>query len=226
MANILAFDTATTACSVAVWCDGIVHQKFEIAPRRHGELLLPMIDSLLKEAALKINDFDAIALGNGPGSFMGLRIAAGVAQGLAFGAGIPVVTVSTLQALAQTAYWVTAAQSILVGWDARMQQIYWGLYKVEGERVFSVLPDQLSVPSGVCLSNEKCFLAAGNAWEIYADNLPQSIINLTRPDQPCYPSAKAVAFLAADLYEQGVTVDPQSVELAYLRNRVASIPSH
>lgn len=223
MTKILAFDTATAACSAALFLDGEIIQRFEIAPRRHGELLLPMIHHLFNEASLTINDCDAVAFGNGPGSFMGLRIAAGVAQGLAYGAGIPIIPVSTLHALAQTAYWQWPCASILAGWDARMDQIYWGAYRLEGESMQSLVPDQLSSPAEVSASDVDC--AAGNAWSQYDALLPQSIKHLKRSEQEVYPSAKAVAFLAAAALARGEVIAADQVELSYLRNRVADKPS-
>lgn len=225
MTKILAFDTATAACSAALWLDGEIHQQFEVAPRRHGELLLPMIDRLLKEAGLRLSDCDAVAFGCGPGSFMGLRIAAGVAQGLAFGANIPVLPVPTLQALAQTAYWETQCHTILVGWDARIHQIYWGIYSVEENYMCPLIEDRLSTPIEVTLRDkDKPCLAAGNAWSVYARALPKIIAELPQSQQEYYPTAKAIAFLGAHFLEQGKAIEPQVIELSYLRNKVAEKP--
>jgi len=224
MTKILAFETATAACSAALWCDGVLQQRYEIAPSRHSELLLPMIDQLLEEASLSVHDCDAIGFGQGPGSFMGVRLAASIAQGLAWGAGIPVVPVSTLQALAQTAFWQMTADTVLVGWDARMQQVYWGVYHQAKNGVQAIISDQLSAASEITIPTEvDC--AAGNAWVLYADSVPSAIAHLPRPKPECYPTAQAVAFLAARAFDQGECVKPEAIELAYLRNQVAQAPN-
>src|SRR5437016_3154595 len=119
--KLLAFDTATEVCSVAVWMDGRVHEREERGTR-HSERLLLLVDEVRADGGLALADLDAIAFGRGPGSFTGLRIAAGAAQGLAFGADIPVTPVSTLAAIAESA----AADRVLAAIDARMQQVYWG----------------------------------------------------------------------------------------------------
>ncbi len=141
MAKILAVDTSTEACSAALLLGEKIDERFEIAPRRHTSLILPMVEDLLNEQSMRLTDLDAIAFGQGPGSFMGLRIAVGVAQGLAFGANLPVVPVSSLQALAQAAYWKTSCKTILAGWDARMQAIYWGAYVLREKQMRPVIFD-------------------------------------------------------------------------------------
>ncbi len=133
MPRILAIETATQACSAALLLDnGEVLSRLELAPRRHTALILPFIDALLSEAGIALNALDAVAFGVGPGSFMGLRLATSVAQGLAFGADLPVVPISSLRALAQVALLALPQENkVLAGWDARMGEIYWGLYKRE-----------------------------------------------------------------------------------------------
>jgi tRNA threonylcarbamoyladenosine biosynthesis protein TsaB len=121
--NILALDTSTEACSVAIWSDGAVTDRFEYGTQ-HSERILAMVDELLAESGFALARFDAIAFGRGPGSFTGLRIGAGVAQGLAFGADIPVTPISSLAALAQG----VDAPRVLAAFDARMNQVYCGAY--------------------------------------------------------------------------------------------------
>lgn len=118
--KLLALDTSTEACSAALFIDGEIRQRFEITPKAHTKLLLPMIESLLAEAELKLSQLDALAFGCGPGSFTGLRIATGVVQGLAFGADLPIVPVSTLAALAQN----RLPELAFVATDARIGEIF------------------------------------------------------------------------------------------------------
>ena len=177
MAKILAFDTATAACSVALSVKGEIYEQFEIAPRKHGQLILGMVQHLLSAAGMSLTDLDAIAYGCGPGSFMGIRLATGIAQGLAFGADKPLIPVSSLQTLAQSAYLGTQAPQIAAAWDARMQAIYWGVYRCdEAGLMQSVQSDTLSQPGQLMLPTGS-WLAAGNAWKVYADKLIPEISN-------------------------------------------------
>src|SRR3990167_5183192 len=146
--NILAFETATNACSVALQVGDYVFSHHEIAPQQHAKLLLPMIQALLSEAKIKLSDLDVIAFGSGPGSFMGVRLAAATAQGLAFGLSIPLIPISTLRILAQTTPTVCPGGFVLAGWDAKMHEIYWGFYRLDENNIMqSVIADQLCTPA-------------------------------------------------------------------------------
>ena len=149
MPTLLALDTATDACSVALWVNGKSYERFDVVPRRHSDLILPMIDALLAEANASLADVDAIAFGCGPGSFMGVRLATSVAQGLAFGLDCLVVLVSTLQGLAQAAYQVTKAERIMAGWDARMGAIYWGAYCLGEAGIMQVVKEDRKANTSV-----------------------------------------------------------------------------
>ncbi|VFM95033.1 MAG: tRNA threonylcarbamoyladenosine biosynthesis protein TsaB [Candidatus Kentron sp. G] len=140
--KIFAIDTATDACSAALHLDGGCREIHELAPRRHAEILLPRIRTLLSEAALSLRDLDALAFGRGPGAFTGVRIATGVIQGLAFGADLPVVPVSSLHALAQGAWRERGEENILAAFDARMGEVYWGAYRLDatGDNEEGTLP--------------------------------------------------------------------------------------
>jgi len=118
--RLLALDTTEAGCSAALWLEGQLTERFEVVPRRHSERLLPMMDGLLRDAGIALRGLDAIAFARGPGSFTGLRIAASVAQGAAFGADLPVVPVSSLQALAQGVFRGAGVSRVMVALDARM----------------------------------------------------------------------------------------------------------
>lgn len=221
--NILAFDTATAACSVALSVNGEIREQFEIAPQRHAEQILPMINQLLSEAGIRLNQLDAIAVGQGPGSFMGVRIAVGVAQGLAFGANLPVIPVSTLQALAQTAYLQTQRPDIIVAWDARMQAIYWGVYSVDNQQLMQPLcADALNAPNELNISVAKNWLFAGNAWQVYRQELTP-VLNSSAEILTIYPHASAIIYLAEALYRAGQMRSPMELEPVYLRDQIAHL---
>ena len=128
MTTLLALDTATECCSAALLHDGTVTARSEVIPRQHAQRLLPMIEELLGERQLRLQDVDALVFGRGPGAFTGVRIATGMVQGLAFAADKPVIAVSNLAALAQRAWREHGAETVAAAIDARMDEVYWGLY--------------------------------------------------------------------------------------------------
>lgn len=221
--KILAFDTATAACSAALSIRGEIRDQCEIAPQRHAELILPMVDKLLREAGITLKQLDAIAFGQGPGSFMGVRIAAGVAQGLAFGSDLPVIPVSTLQALAQTAYQQTHYPDIIAAWDARMQAIYWGAYRLGDHQIMTpVSVDALSAPTEIVLPAGIPWHLAGNAWQAYRQELAPVLVS--HPEIiDIYPQANAIIRIAERLYQQGKVRSALEIEPVYLRDQVAHI---
>lgn len=216
--KILAFDTSTAACSVALLINGEIHERVDIVPQRHAELILSMIANLLQTAGITLKQLDAIAVGQGPGSFMGVRTAIGVAQGLAFGADLPVIPVSTLQALAQTAYEQRQHPNIIAAWDARMQAIYWGIYCLGHDQLMlPTQPDALNAPHEIAVPPEKNWLFAGNAWPIYRPDLTANQI------LDIYPSAQAIIHIAKVLYREGKMQSAMEIEPLYLRDRVAHV---
>ncbi|AAO90874.1 tRNA (adenosine(37)-N6)-threonylcarbamoyltransferase complex dimerization subunit type 1 TsaB [Coxiella burnetii] len=221
MSIILALETATAACSAALWLNGNIELQFEIAPQRHSDIILGMIDALLNKTQIELNHVDAIAFGSGPGSFMGVRIAAGVAQGLAFGIDRPVIPVSTLQVLAQAAYQKKKNEYILAGWDARMNSIYWGGYQVGSHGIMEpIILDQVSNPTDINWP-DKDWLAAGNAWSIYQSFLKKSAPKM---DADIYPDAASLALIANQKYLKGEVVPPEKSEPTYIRDQVTQAP--
>ncbi|MEO5702310.1 MAG: tRNA (adenosine(37)-N6)-threonylcarbamoyltransferase complex dimerization subunit type 1 TsaB [Gammaproteobacteria bacterium] len=221
--NILALDTSTEACSAALAMSGSISERFEFAPRAHSLLILPMLDALLLDAGITLAAIDAIAFGCGPGSFTGLRIAAGIAQGVAFGADLPVVPVSSLAALAQGASAKTGAQKILAAIDARMGEIYWGAYQcAENGLVQLQACEGVHAPGQVPLPEGKAWLGAGSGWETYGAILQLRLSNLlTGYESDYYPHAGDVACLAEEYFKQGLAVTAEQAVPVYLRNEVA-----
>lgn len=223
MTHILAIDTATEACSAALSVDGEIYEQFEIAPRQHARMILPMIDHLLKAADLRLADIDAFALGQGPGSFMGLRIAASVVQSLAFVARKPVIPISTLQVIAQVAHFNTGAVQVVAGWDARMEEVYWGAYQCDETGIMQpVQPDQLSPPQHIVLPDGH-WEAAGNAWSIYSASIStKTKAHLHILPDYVYPHAYALVRLANRHYTQARVLPAEQALPVYLRDNVAN----
>ena len=214
--KILALDTATPACSVALQVAGQVTSVHQIIPRQQSEQVLVQVDQLLQAAGVSLSELDVIACGIGPGSFMGCRLAVSVAQGLAFGAGLPVLSVSTLQVLAQS----QDASSVCAAWDARMGQLYLGSYQRQRNGVMQLIgQEHLLSPESVCL--EKCPVAAvGNAWAVYADQLPDGLISgFERVVTDTYPHAESMLAIA-EAAPQSLYCTPDQVAPTYLRRPV------
>ncbi|MGH8580896.1 MAG: tRNA (adenosine(37)-N6)-threonylcarbamoyltransferase complex dimerization subunit type 1 TsaB [Gammaproteobacteria bacterium] len=220
--KLLAIDTSTDACSVALDIEGHVFARFELVPRRHAEITLPMIEQLLSEAELGVKQLDAIAFGCGPGAFTGLRIACGVTQGIAFSADLPVVPVSTLAALAQGGYRATAHEKIIAAIDARMGEVYWGLFQltqdglmqaVSEERV-SALAD-LELPQG-----DELWVGIGSGWGTATAPAAQIQPRLRDVRPQLFPDARDILSLAKPAFLQGAYVAAAQALPTYLRNKV------
>jgi len=221
--KILAIDSSTIACSAALLIDETITERFEIAPRKHGELLLPMIEELLNKENLHVNDLDAIAFGQGPGSFTGLRIAASVTQGIAFAANLPVIPISTLQAMAQASKEEFSSNKTLVCLDARMQEIYFGAYKLgQDDLMQPFMPDQLVNPNNLPKLTDDKWLAIGDAWAVYSEQLEKHFATQIRQVVPeFYPHAKHIAKLAKQAFINKKTLNAEQAIPVYLRNQDA-----
>ena len=220
--RLLALDTASAACTVALVLGPVTHERHAIAPRRHAELVLPMIDELLAEAGIALAGLDAIAFGRGPGSFTGVRIACGVVQGLALGAALPVAPVSTLAALAEGARRERGERRILAGFDARMGEVYWGAFVARDGIVSAAGEEVVCRPEDVPIPREAGhWVGVGDAWAVYGDALARRLgRRLSGVDPARFPAARDVAALGAALLTSG---GGRSVEAAlprYLRDRV------
>ncbi|MGD2118217.1 MAG: tRNA (adenosine(37)-N6)-threonylcarbamoyltransferase complex dimerization subunit type 1 TsaB [Chromatiales bacterium] len=221
--KLLALDTATEACSAALLIDGEMLERFEVQPRKHAELILPMLDSLLAEAQLSLSQIDAIAFGRGPGAFTGVRIATGVVQGIAYAADLPVAPVSTLQALAQRAFADFAAERVLAAFDARMEEVYWAAYELDGQQLMRLRDEELVIrPQQLQLQYEGDWLAAGSGWQTYQQQLSDSLqTTVSRIEAGLITRAREVALLGADLYQSDQLVSAEQALPVYLRNQVA-----
>lgn len=217
--KFLAFDTATEWCSAALWVDGACTHREIHAGQKHSDLLVPMLMELLAEAELDLKQMDAIVYGMGPGSFTGLRIACGVAQGLALGAELPVLGISTLEALAEEA----GEDRVLTCLDARMNEVYAALYQrgvggIAGE--WRCLAGPLVCPPGsVPMPDDEGYVGVGSGFAAYPD-IAQSRM-LQRVDAALIPHARAMARLAAPRLLRGKGLAAENAEPLYIRDKVA-----
>ena len=221
MTTLLALDTATEACSVALLHNGQVFSRYAVIPRLHAQRILPMISEVLAEAGIAKSALDAIAFGRGPGAFTGLRIAVGVVQGLAFGLERPVLPVSNLAAIAQRAYREHQAEQVAVAIDARMNEVYWGCYtQVDGEvrlqGMEAVLaPEHAQLPR----TAQGEWFAAGTGWQAYAEHFAVPVYGR---DEHLLPHAEDVLSLARGMWQRGEAVTAQEAQPIYLRDQVAT----
>lgn len=224
MSLILALDSSTDACSVALYADGRLNARFELAAKSHTQRLLPMVDELLLSNNLKLRDLDAIAFGRGPGSFTGLRICMGIVQGLAFGAQLPVIPVSTLEAMAVGYYRANPGVSlpVLVSLDARMDEVYWGLFARADDSVLAlsdefVMKPELLLEQVIIQSLVGQFVAVGPGWHYPAmQSLATSTVVLY-----AHPQAEDIALIAAQVLAAGGAIDVLDAQPVYLRDTIS-----
>ncbi len=242
--KILAIETASEACSASLLISDAdnnqkLYSQIELTPRQHAKKILSMLDKVLEEGHTDLKDIDAIAFGRGPGAFTGLRIAAGVAQGVALSVDKPVVPVSTLAALAlQTIDEMKESgkeykgEILATALDARMGEVYWGLFKLSDEKLEPLCEEQVSKPQDMLNSLKAMIamlekdnnqaLAVGAGWDAYYAVLSQEdklenirhLINV-------FPTASSIAQLALRLLEKGEVVAPEDAQPVYIRNDVA-----
>lgn len=226
--KLLALDTSSIACSVALQLDGTIIERHEEQPREHTRILMPMIQSVFDEAGTTLSELDAIVLGNGPGSFIGMRIGASVAQGLAFGSGLKIVPVSSLAAVAAQVFEEDDAAEVVVTQDAHMQEVYLGIYRRDADGMpAEVMAEQLhglGVISQCSESDEKSRVAAGFGWQRYPEILAANTRYFAAVADVLYPTARHLLPLGSAGFAQDRAVDPRDVEPAYLRQKVAEIP--
>lgn len=216
--KLLALDTSTEFCSAALWLDGTIASDGAHAGQRHSELLLPMIDGLLVRAGMRLADLDVIAFGEGPGSFTGLRIACGVAQGLAFGAGKPVVGIGTLVAMAEA----SGAQAAACCLDARMKEVYFAAYRREGDAWSTVHAPGLYAPDAIPRLPEGPWVGCGNGFAVYAQALGSGLGAQVRSvADVALPHAREIAKLAAVRFARTGGEPAEAALPLYIRDKVA-----
>ncbi len=236
--KILAIDTVTEACSVALNLGGAVTQRMEIAPQGHSRLVLDMVQALLQAHATKLQNLHAVAVDVGPGSFTGVRIGIGVAQGLAYGAGLPVIAVGSLETLAGA----VAHPLVLPAIDARMQQIYYGLYRNSpppsspspahdpnpaanpAAPPHEIMPPALSAPQHLTPCERQDIIGVGSGWDRYAPILLETLNGAKcnwHANQ--YPQAASLSQIAA---ARGLSsaISPLQLTACYVRNEVVKPP--
>ncbi|MEZ2683532.1 tRNA (adenosine(37)-N6)-threonylcarbamoyltransferase complex dimerization subunit type 1 TsaB [Proteus vulgaris] len=221
--RILAIDTATESCSVAVWNEGVVASRFEISPREHTQKILPMVKSALEEANLTLQSLNVLAFGRGPGSFTGVRIGVGVAQGIALGAELPMIGISSLATMAEGVFRTTGIKQVLVAIDARMGEIYCAQYQRNdegiwlGEETEAVMkPEHFA---DALLSTTGTWAMAGTGWQAYPElkeTLPFTVVET----DITLPAAQDMLPLAVTAWHEGKATRVEEAEPVYLRNEV------
>jgi tRNA threonylcarbamoyladenosine biosynthesis protein TsaB len=219
--KLLAVETSTEACSAALYIDGVINEKFEIAPREHTKRILPMIDSLLADAELIPQQLDALAFSRGPGSFTGVRISTGVIQGIAYGADLPVVPISTLAAIAQH-YFVSSKGYAYTAIDARMGEIFWGVYQKNQEGYAELIGEEaVTLAENITFPDENG-VGLGSGWAVYEQQLRHCLGHKLLAIEPDHlPRASAIATLGVSGFENNQAVGVEQAMPVYLRNKVA-----
>ena len=221
--RLLAIDTATERCSVALRVEGQTIERSVEVPRGHADLVLPMVDEVLRESGLQLRDLSGIAYGRGPGAFTGVRIAVGVVQGLAFGADLPTVGISNLAAVAQQV--AHENDRILVCMDARMDQVYWSVFarQSDHELVGALAPERVDSPDAVLEGDYT--LLAGTGFKAY----PHLVSRLVQPNrkiaEATLPRATEIALLAEAEFRAGRARPAAEAEPVYVRDQVAYVKS-
>ncbi len=216
--KLLAFDTSTEYLSLALMLQDKISTFDVLAGQSHSQLILPQIEILLSDAGVKLKDLQGIAFGAGPGSFTGVRIAAGVAQGLGFGAGLPVAGICTLQALAEA----SGADKVIACLDARMGEVYHAVYIKNAGGWQTVSEPGLYKPDAVPAIEGSDWVGTGSGWQTYGEVLNHAYQEQVQEVMPeLLPSASAILRLAQPLFASGQPLPAAAAMPIYIRNRVA-----
>jgi len=226
--NYLAIDASTEACSVALQVNGKIYSRYDLCPQSHSLQLLPMVDEVLTEAGIKISQCDGLIFGRGPGSFTGVRIGVGVAQGLAFSANIPAFGVSSLQAMAQLAFIkgnVGEENGVIAAIDARMGEVYNCYYTLDENNIMQPQCAEAVTPPENLAQHfsdviHKAEYGVGTAWDAYSEQLSSLKSNANTPDV-LFPSAQAMLAIGIPSLEQGKGVAAEDAQPVYVRDTVS-----
>lgn len=219
--KFLAIETSSNACSVAVQNGDDVIEDHVVKPREHTKILLPMIRQSLNEAGLAPADLDAVILGNGPGSFIGMRIGASVAQGICYGAALKIVPVSSLAVVAAEAMQVSGAENISVAQDARMGEVYVGLFKKDSDGLPKCQGEEKICPIGAIAGIEPGSIAAGLGWQKYDELISANKGSISAFCEVYEPRASFLLAIGIDDHKAGRAISPEKLLPAYLRTKVA-----
>lgn len=225
--NLLAVETSSNACSVALQCGDDLIERHEIEPRAHTRILIPMLRKIMHEAEIEFDALDAVILGNGPGSFIGMRIGASVVQGLAHGAGLQIVPVSSLAAVAAECMDVCPATHVAVAQDARMSEVYLGLYRRTGKGLpEEVVAEKIVRAGDIDVPTEAGaeWLRAGEGWLRYPELQISRQWNAQDIAAPSLPRARYLLALGLRGLQSGTAISPELLQPAYLRQQVATPP--
>ena len=226
--KLLALDTSSDACSVALQLDNSISETQVVEPKQHTRLLIPMIRDLLHDAGIDPGDLDAVVLGNGPGSFIGMRIGASVAQGLAFGSGLKIVPVSSMAAVAAEVMEIYSAAEVIVAQDARVNEAYLGIYRNDGDGIPIAVTDEVLQPiekiDGLAAASASELFAAGQAWEKYPALRELNRAAISKIVDVHYPKARYLLGLGMRAWQAGEAIEPENLAPAYIRTKVAEKP--
>ena len=223
--NLLAIETSSNACSVALQAGESLSDKHVVEPREHTRILVPMIDELLQNAGVALPDLDAVVLGNGPGSFIGMRIGASVAQGLCYGAGLKIVPVSSLAAIAAEAIEAQGADKVLVAQDARMHEVYLVRFCRDADGLPQASGDEAIRRIGVLDGLAEEHVAAGDAWQKFPELKAGNREWISRFLEIGVPRASYLLRSGAKALQEGRAIAPDALLLSYIRVKVAERPA-